>query len=313
MPSVDVLIVGGGPSGMAAALCLSRNCYTSAVFDSGVYRNAEVPRLHMFPTWDHKDPKEYRDAARAELQERYSDFVQFVPRKVVDLEKTGDGGFQAEDATGEKWVGKKVILCVGVKDVLPNIPGYDECWVKGIFHCLFCHGYEDRGQESVGVLAIELMAQVPPITNGLIRSAMRLSKKVVVYTNGAEEVAAKLQPMTDPLGDAVTYDHRKIASLVKEPTASQVTIMFDDGSSATEGFLVHGPRNEMDLSFAKKLNLEIAPPLNGELKVTQPFNETTEPGVFAGGDCSSMGKILVASVAFGTFSATGVIRQLQGL
>jgi len=33
----------------------------------------------------------------------------------------------SEDTTGEKWAGKKLILAVGVKDVLPNIPGYDEC------------------------------------------------------------------------------------------------------------------------------------------------------------------------------------------
>lgn len=181
------------------------------------------------------------------------------------------------------------------------------------FHCLFCHGYEDRGQESVGVLAIELMAQVPPITNGLIRSALQLSKNVVVYTNGAPDVAAKLQGLTTSLSDRVSYDNRAIVRLIKEPTASQVTIEFDGGDRVTHGFLVHGPRNEMDLGFASKLNLEKAPPLGGELKVSQPFNETTVPGCFAGGDCSSMGKILVASVAFGTFAATGAIRQLQGL
>jgi thioredoxin reductase len=132
MPSVDVLIIGGGPSGLAAALCLSRNCYKTAVFDTGVYRNADAPHQHMFPTWDHKNPKEYRAAARAELEQRYGDFVQFVDRKVTDVEKTASEEFQAEDATGEKWAGKKLILAVGVKDILPNIPGYDECWIKGM-------------------------------------------------------------------------------------------------------------------------------------------------------------------------------------
>jgi gliotoxin/aspirochlorine biosynthesis thioredoxin reductase len=132
MPPVDVLIVGGGPSGMAAALCLSRNCYSTVVFDSSVYRNAEAGHMHMFPTWDHRNPKEYRETARTELQERYNDFVQFVDCKVVNVEKTIDGKFEAEDANNRKWVGKKLILAIGVTDVLPNIPGYDECWVKGM-------------------------------------------------------------------------------------------------------------------------------------------------------------------------------------
>lgn len=162
-------------------------------------------------------------------------------------------------------------------------------------------------------MAMELMAEMPQITNGLIRSALQLSKKVIVYTNGAEDVVVKLQEMTDTLGSRVTYDNRRIVRLVKEPTASHVSIEFEGGDRVTHGFLVHGPRNEMDLGFATKLGLQKAPPLSGELKVSQPFNETTEPGCFAGGDCSSMGKIMVASVAFGTFAAMGAIRQLQGL
>jgi hypothetical protein len=33
------------------------------------------------------------------------------------------------------------------------------------YHCLFCHGYEDHCAKSVGVLAIDLMTQMPPIAN----------------------------------------------------------------------------------------------------------------------------------------------------
>lgn len=87
---------------MAAALCLSRSCYKSVVFNSGVYRNAEAPHIHMMPTWGNKNPSEYRKAARSELKERYDDFVQFVDRNVVDIEKTANGEFKAEDGTGEK-------------------------------------------------------------------------------------------------------------------------------------------------------------------------------------------------------------------
>ncbi|KAF2201397.1 putative thioredoxin reductase glit-like protein [Delitschia confertaspora ATCC 74209] len=311
MSSVDVIIVGGGPAGLAAALCLSRACYKTAIFDSEIYRNAQASHMHMFPTWDHKDPKEYRAAAKAELLKRYPDFVNFVKHRVTLVKKTAEGAFQAVDETGAEWYGKKLILATGVKDILPNISGYDECWSKGIFHCLFCHGHEDRGQKSVGVLAIELMAQVPMITNGLIRNALQFSETVTVYTNSGEAVANTLSGMIVDLGDHVKIDNRHIVRFIKEPTGAAVTIEFDDGSKVTEGFLVHGPRNEMALEFAKDLNLEKMPS-GGELKVTPPFNETTEPGCFAAGDCGSMGKIIVAGVAFGTFAATGIVKQLQG-
>ena len=128
---VDVLIIGGGPSGLSAALCLSRARYTTAVFDSGVYRNALSYHVHMVPTWDHSDPREYRAAARKELKKRY-DTVQFVDLAVTEVTKDETGIYHAVDASGKKWTGKKLILATGVKDIFPDIPGYEEAWSTGM-------------------------------------------------------------------------------------------------------------------------------------------------------------------------------------
>jgi gliotoxin/aspirochlorine biosynthesis thioredoxin reductase len=98
--------------------------------------------------------------------------------------------------------------------------------------------------------------------------------------------------------------------LIKEPKAAEVTIEFQDGSSTMHSFLVHGPRNEMPLDFAESLDLERMPS-GGELKVVNMFQETTEPGCYAVGDIGSMVRIVVGGVAYGTFAATGIVRQLQ--
>lgn len=163
----------------------------------------------------------------------------------------------------------------------------------------------------MGVLAIELMAQVPMITNGLVRNALQFSESVTVYSNGSEAVSSTMNSLLENVGERVKFDNREIARFIKEGDGAAVTIEFRDGERATEGFLVHGPRNEMDLEFARDLKLEKTPS-GGELKVMPPFNETTEPGCFAAGDCGSMGKIVIAGVAYGTFAAMGVIKQLQG-
>lgn len=129
---VDVLIIGGGPSGLAAALCLSRARYKTAIFDSGVYRNAETSHMHMVPTWDHQDPKTYRAEARKELSTRYGELVEFVDQTVISVTKGESGDFYATDGTGRKLAGRKLVLATGVRDILPEIPGYEECWVKGM-------------------------------------------------------------------------------------------------------------------------------------------------------------------------------------
>ena len=87
--------------------------------------------MHMMPTWDHQDPKAYRKAARTELMTRY-DTVKLIDHAVKSVVKDGHGGFKATDTEGKEWSGKKLILASGVRDILPDIPGYDECWVKGM-------------------------------------------------------------------------------------------------------------------------------------------------------------------------------------
>jgi len=305
---VDILIVGGGPAGLGAALVFSRANYSTAIFDGGSYRNAVSKHVHMLPTWDHQDPAAYRAAARKELTDRY-DTNRIIQEAVTSVKKDESSGlFQLKDASGAEWTGKKLILALGVKDIFPNISGYKEAWSTGIFHCLFCHGWEDRGAESVGVLAVELLAMVPQITDSLARNAFQFTKRVNIYTNGSEEVADKIKPLLEKKN--VHFDNRPIKNLQKESTGAKVTINFEDGASVTEGFLVHAPRNEIDLEFARKLDLKVTP-LGGELQVNPPFNETTTPGCFAAGDISSMAKATLAAVSSGGFAAMGAVRQLQ--
>lgn len=129
---VDVLIVGGGPSGLATALTLSRALHTTAIFDSGSYRNGDVGYMHLTPTWDHGDPAKYREEARKELTARYKTNT-LVDEKVVSVKKSGDGKFILVDGSGKEWIGRKLVLAVGVKDVYPNIEGYAECWPNGMY------------------------------------------------------------------------------------------------------------------------------------------------------------------------------------
>ena len=265
----DVLIIGGGPAGLSAATGLARQLYTAVVFDSGVYRNARAKHMHNVPTWDHRDPADvsskppfrssfhhayppttltplpflahshvqFRASARSDLLTRYST-ITFSQTTISSIVRTPSGHFSATDSTGQSWTGKKLLLAVGMRDVHPDsIEGYDSVWGRGVYHCLFCDGYEDRGAESVGVLAVGEMGKVGAAVH-VVRMARRLAGRVVVYTEGVEELERGLGEVFGGDG-GVVVDGRRVVRLEKvEEGTEKVLVRLEDGTEVKHGFVV---------------------------------------------------------------------------
>ena len=136
---LDALIIGAGPAGpagLSAALTLARQLHTVVVFDSSRYRNATSSPMHTVLTWDHKDPKDFRGAARQNILDGYQT-VQFVDIELRAIRKTDKGLFEVIDnGEGKRWIGRKVILATGATDIFPEIEGYGERWSKGMYSVL---------------------------------------------------------------------------------------------------------------------------------------------------------------------------------
>lgn len=126
----DVIVVGGGPAGLGAASAVARQDYTTVLFDSGEYRNAKGTHMHTVPTWDHRDPNDFRSAARADFA-RYGALVTVEDARIDHIRQRHDNRFEAV-AGAQIYTGTKVILATGVEDMFPDIPGYSDCWGSGM-------------------------------------------------------------------------------------------------------------------------------------------------------------------------------------
>ncbi|MCJ1471292.1 hypothetical protein MMC07_009940, partial [Pseudocyphellaria aurata] len=306
---LDVLIIGGGPAGLSVATGLARQLYTAVVFDSGVYRNALPKHMHNVATWDHRGPAEFRAAARDDILRRYTT-IQFHTTTIQSVRKTPEDQFEATDIDGHVWTGRKLMLAAGVRDVYPDIDGYAECWAKSIFNCLFCHGFEERDSASAGVLAVGGIASVEAALN-LGRMAKRLAPTVTIYTNGSEDLHDQI--VLALKSDELKVEKRRISRLEhgsgSEHEQVRVIVHLEDGSSIREGFLAHKPKTALNGPFAHQLGLELTE--QGDIKTTQPWHESSVPGVFAAGDCAIPLKAVTQALAMGTFGAAGLTRQLQ--
>lgn len=141
--NIDVLIVGGGPAGLSAALILGRCHRQVLVCDEGRQRNRASHAIHGLLGREGKPPSAFLDEARRDLA-RYGCAAIRVA-KVTDIRPAGDG-FEFDCDDGSSGTASKILLATGLADELPEIPGLDDLYGVSVHHCLYCDGFEYAGK-----------------------------------------------------------------------------------------------------------------------------------------------------------------------
>ncbi|GFN30029.1 NAD(P)/FAD-dependent oxidoreductase [Paenibacillus xylaniclasticus] len=144
-PSVtnDVVIVGGGPAGLSAALVLGRSLRSVVVIDEGKPRNASARRSHGYLTRDGIEPETLRMLAREELR-RY-ETVDLRHDTVVEVSLT-EGRFLTSMASGSSVISRVIVFASGMKEQLPSWHGLSDVYGRSVFPCPYCDGWELRGK-----------------------------------------------------------------------------------------------------------------------------------------------------------------------
>lgn len=131
----DALILGGGPAGLTTALGLARVHRTALVLSHQAFRNDRVQDMHAVPSRDGTNPEEFRRITREQIQ-AYGDGIEFVDGEAVHVVKkklaNGYHRFAIEDEGEKVWVGRKLVLAMGSRDVFPDINGYAENWPQNM-------------------------------------------------------------------------------------------------------------------------------------------------------------------------------------
>lgn len=140
----DVVIVGGGPAGLSAALNLGRSRKRVLLCDAGPRRNAAAVHIHGFVTQDGTPPADFRRIGRRQLEPYPSVEARDLQVEEIHGER---GAFRVRLSTGTIVEARRILLCTGMIDELPDIDGYRELWGRSIFQCPYCHGWEVRDRK----------------------------------------------------------------------------------------------------------------------------------------------------------------------
>jgi thioredoxin reductase len=290
----DVIIVGGSYSGLAAGMALGRALRKVLIIDSGNPCNKQTPHSHNFLTNDGKTPKEIASLARQQVQ-KYNT-VDFLDAFVTAGTKT-DNGFIITVQSGEIFAAKKLIFATGIKDIMPNIPGFAECWGISVLHCPYCHGYEVRHQKT-GILAngdngFEFATLLSNWTNDL-----------TLYTNGnstlTEQQRAKLQK------HSIDITETEIERLEHKNGYIQ-NIIFNDGKKVPMKALYARLPFVQHSDIPQSLGCELT--TEGYIKI-DAAHRTTIYGVFACGDNTTRMRTVANAVSMGTTTGLMVNKEL---
>lgn len=290
----DVLVIGGGAGGLAAALVLARSRRDVVLIDAGEPRNAPADAVHNYLGREGTPPAELTAIGREEVQ-RYG--ARVVDGRVVEAVAAGDGPaprFDVRLDDGSALSARRIVLATGVRDELPDVPGLAERWGRDVLHCPYCHGWEVQDRR-IGVLATNAAAlhQV-----GLFR---QLSDHVCLLVQDVElghRDRARLRAMNVPVVEgAVTAVHTEDDALVGVTVGGErlaldavVVASFPDASHPVAEAL-GVPTHDMsrgDLVMARALTADAM------------TGATTVPGVVVVGNAANPMGTTIAASANGT-------------
>lgn len=278
----DVLVVGGGPAGAAAAIYAARKGIRTGVaaerFGGQVLDTLAIENFISVP---HTEGPKLAAALEQHVREYEVDIMNL--QHATELVPAGpDGLIEIKLESGATLKSRSVVLSTGARWRQMNVPGENEYRNKGVAYCPHCDGPLFKGKR-VAVIgggnsgveaAIDLAGIVAHVTlvefDGKLRADQVLQRKLYSLPNVTVILNAQT---TEVLGDG-----QKVSALTYKDRVNGVLHRVElEGVFVQIGLLPNTEwlRGVVELSD------------RGEV-VVDASGHTSVPGVFAAGDCTTV-------------------------
>ena len=305
---VDVVVVGGGPAGLSAALNLGRARSSVVVVDAGRPRNAATLRSHGFLTRDGIPPLELRKLARAELGAYEG--VSVLDRTVVTalLPTDADNGMRfiaplqgRGERTPPAIAARAVLIATGLRETLPAIPSLRAFYGMTVFSCAACDAWELQDRP------LALIGETPDLADRA-RLIARWTDRLTVFTNAADVIDTVEE--AELAASGIVVERRAIDDLEGDRGTVSAVRLADGTRVVIDGGFVR-PQWSPALDFLG--GIEIDRDHDGTLIVDRS-GRTSVPGLYAAGDAASPGpQQLIVAAGQGARAAAVLVHDLVGV
>jgi len=290
----DVVVIGGGPAGLTAAVYAERSGLKSIIFEKANVGGqiAITPVVENYPGFTSIAGKTLVDLMARQAME-YALLLQGAG--VTDIKKK-NGGFAVTIGRGV-YNAKAIIIASGADSKKLNAAGEERLSGRGVSYCATCDGYLFKDGKNVIVVGGGNSA----LTDALYLDSLG-AHVTIVHRGAAFRAEERLQQSLFQRNIPVLWNSR-ITEILGNRLVEKVRIE----DSKTEKFqdmktdavfiaIGYEPNNEL----AKKLGLELD--REGYIKVDDKMR-TSMPMIYAAGDITGGVKQIVVAVSQGAIAA----------
>ncbi len=300
----DVIIVGGGPAGLAAGLYCQRAAVKAVLFEKGLI-GGQIAISKEVENYPGVEGITGFDLAEKLLHHVKAFGLQIIQEEVVAI-KAGTDLHTVRLANGDLYRTAALILAAGGSVKKLGVPGEVEYLGSGVSYCATCDGFFFRDKTVVVVGGGDTAVEEAVYLSKLASKVYLVHRRDALRANMLLQNRLRAEPGIEPIWNTVVRSIRGNSREVNSVMLENI-VTGEKGSLAVDGvfiFIGYDPNNMLVPPEVRTNELGFV--------VTDEKNETNVPGVFACGDLrQKFANQIVIAAGDGAVAALAASRYVE--